>query len=90
MLALYLFSGTTHYNLHNMYFYINPVNGKIFFFPWDFMNYSHGDRLDVKDDIKFRDSLNFNQIFAKLLEVKEIRYLRNKYLYEHSASIRVI
>ena len=25
MLALYLFSGTTHYNLHNMYFYINPV-----------------------------------------------------------------
>lgn len=87
MLSLYLFSGTTHYNLHNMYFYINPVNGKIYFFPWDFMNYSHGDRLDIKDGVKYRDSVNFNQIFAKLLEIKEIRYLRNKYLYEQSENI---
>ena len=29
------------------------------------MNYSHGDRLDIGDDIKFRDSQNLNQIFAK-------------------------
>ena len=87
MLALYLFSGTTHYNLHNMYFYINPVNGKIYFFPWDFMNIAHGESLKFEDVDKLGDYKNFNQIFAKLLEIKEIRYLRNKFIYEQADSI---
>lgn len=88
ILALFNFTGTAHYNVHNVVFYINPANGRIYFFPWDFMNYTHvGDlqREDINNSLN--DFININSIFSKLLEIPEIRNLRNQTIYENADTL---
>ena len=54
MLALYTMTGTSHYMLHNMVFYINPADGRIYFFPWDFMNKGGFNTINEKQSNKRR------------------------------------
>jgi len=85
LLALSSISGTAHYDFHNIVFYINPASGRIYFFPWDFMNYTHVGDLQREDLRNFpNDNLNVNQLFSKLLEIPEIRSMRNKAIYEYA------
>ncbi|PJC30512.1 hypothetical protein CO051_05300, partial [Candidatus Roizmanbacteria bacterium CG_4_9_14_0_2_um_filter_39_13] len=85
LLALSSISGTAHYDFHNIVFYINPANGRIYFFPWDFMNYTHVSNLQREDLIDFpNDFLNVNQLFSQLLEIPEIRSMRNKAIYGYA------
>lgn len=85
ILALSSISGTAHYDFHNIVFYINPASGRIYFFPWDFMNYTHVSNLQREDLIDFpNDYLNVNQLFSQLLEIPEIRNMRNKAIYEYA------
>jgi len=83
ILALALITGTAHYAIHNIVFYVNHASGRIYFFPWDFMNYTHVGDLQ-RDDLKTlnNDYLNVNQIFTHLLEIPEIRTLRNRRIYK--------
>jgi hypothetical protein len=88
LLSIYLLSGTVHYDLHNLYFYINPTNGKIYFFPWDFMNFSNAENLGQKFNLPGNvDYKNVNQILTKLLKIGQIRYFRNKFIYENGDNL---
>lgn len=83
ILALSTLSGTAHYDFHNIVFYINPADGRISFFPWDFMNYTHVGDLQREDLKGFpNDYLNVNPLFSKLLKIPEIRNMRNKVIYD--------
>ena len=89
ILSMLLLSGTQHYDLHNLYFYINPSNGKIYFFPWDFMNFSNAQKIyqskDIENNIDFK---NYNEILSKLLNIGEVRFLRNKFIYENAKEMK--
>ncbi|KKQ38826.1 MAG: hypothetical protein US54_C0002G0014 [Candidatus Roizmanbacteria bacterium GW2011_GWA2_37_7] len=88
ILALYSLSGTAHYDFHNIVFYINPADGRIYFFPWDFMNYTHVGDLQRPGLKEFpNDYLNVNQLFSKLLEVPEVRNKRNNAIYKYSDAL---
>lgn len=85
ILALSLLTGTFHYYFKNMVFYINPTDGRIYFFPWDFMNYSTVGDLNTESLRNFNnDYFNVNEIFSKLLEIPEVRDERNRIIYEYS------
>lgn len=88
MLALTEITGTAHYIFKNMVFYINPANGKIYFFPWDFMNYTHTGHLD-REDLKSlpNNYISINGIFTKLLDIPEIRNKKNKIIYGNSEKL---
>lgn len=89
ILVLYSITGTAHYDLHNMVFYINPTDGRISFFPWDFMNYTHvGDIEIYNNETQSRDFMNLNPIFTKLMEIPEIRDLRNKNIITYSDKLQ--
>jgi|GEM_PF-5545564 hypothetical protein len=88
MLALMQITGTAHYDFHNVVFYINPDTGKIHFFPWDLMNYTHVGDLQ-RADLKAinNDYIHVNELFTKLLEISEIRLLRNRLLYSSATEL---
>jgi len=89
ILSIHFLSGTRHYDLHNLFFYINPVNGKIFFFPWDFMNYSNAHSLRYSSNFSGEtDYRNYSQFLTKLLSIKEVRYLRNNFIQDNGELIK--
>lgn len=83
ILALHLATGTWHYDFHSLYFYLNPTNGKIYFIPWDFMNFANAESIITQQRFpQWQDYMNVNAIFTKLLEIPEIRFMRNQYMYD--------
>jgi hypothetical protein len=88
ILSLNHFTGSIHYSLHNIYFYINPTNGKIIFFPWDLMNFANAEKLNIDNENKdFIDFRNINLILSNLLKIDEIRNLRNEYIHKNKKKI---
>jgi hypothetical protein len=88
ILSMQLLSGTQHYDLHNIFFYINPVNGKIYFFPWDFMNYINVGNLKNQSNLSGKvDYRNYSQFLSKLLSIREVRHLRNDFIITNGNNI---
>jgi spore coat protein H len=88
ILALYAITGTAHYDMHNIIWYKDPASGRIYFFPWDFMNYTIAGDLQEESLKGINNSfINRNPLFSKLLEIPEIRNESNKIIYNQADAL---